>query len=88
MPVRLIKNKFVNDVEEAEKHGASKEELINLLGKGRAKLGMFEGDIHEGELEIGQISALIDEIKPVAEIIEEIITEFRESKEKLDYMDF
>ena len=88
VPVRLIKNKFVNDVEEAEKHGASKEELINLLGKGRAKLGMFEGDIHEGELEIGQISALIDEIKPVAEIIEEIITEFRESKEKLDYMDF
>ncbi len=76
-PVRLIKNKFFNEVNEAEKRGASVEELAQLLGRARAKKGMFEGDLNEGELEIGQVSAAIKEIKPAAEIVEEIFTEFK-----------
>ena len=75
-PVRLIKNKFYIEVEQAEANGASKEELEKLLGKGRAKRGMFEGDLEEGELEIGQISGLIDSIKPAAEIVQEIVAEY------------
>ncbi|MBC36150.1 MAG: nitronate monooxygenase [Bacteroidetes bacterium] len=83
VPVRLIKNKFLNAVEEAEAKGAQRHELAELLGRGRAKLGMFEGDIHEGELEIGQISSLINEIKPVKEIMDEIIQEFNIAKSEL-----
>lgn len=75
-PVRLIKNKFFNTVQEAEKRGASSEELTNLLGRARAKKGMFEGDLDEGELEIGQVSAGIKEIKPAAEIVNELYSEF------------
>ena len=75
-PVRLLKNEFYNRVKQAEEKGAGKAELEALLGKGRAKRGMFEGDLVEGELEIGQVSALIHEIKPAAEIISEIWTEF------------
>jgi enoyl-[acyl-carrier protein] reductase II len=71
-PVRLLKNKFYNDVKAAEANCATKEELIHLLGRARAKKGMYEGDMDEGELEIGQISALINEIKPAAEIVKEI----------------
>lgn len=76
-PVRLLKNPFFNQIEEAYAKGASKEQLEQLLGRGRAKKGMFEGDLTEGELEIGQIAGLIHEIKPAAEVVSEIITEFR-----------
>ena len=78
-PVRLIKNPFFNQVNEAEKRGASVEELTELLGRARAKKGMFEGDLNEGELEIGQVSASIKEIKPAAEVVKEIYEEFRET---------
>jgi enoyl-[acyl-carrier protein] reductase II len=75
-PVRLIKNKFYDDIQELYTKSPSKEDLKNLLGKRRAKRGMFEGDLVEGELEIGQIAGLIHEIKPVKDIIEEIIAEY------------
>ena len=76
VPVRLMKNNFFQNVHNAEQTGASKEELMKILGYGRARKGMFDGDTEDGELEIGQVSALISEIKPAAEIIDEIITEF------------
>lgn len=82
-PVRLLKNKFFEQVQEAENKGASTEELAGLLGRGRAKKGMFEGNLDEGELEIGQISALIREIKPAGVILKEIINEFNEAKKEL-----
>ncbi len=75
-PVRLIKNEFYQKVAEAEMRGAAKEELLQLLGRARAKKGMFEGDLAEGELEIGQVSALLDEILPAAEITRNIWKEF------------
>ncbi len=81
-PVRLIKNKFFNDVQELYATCPSKEDLENLLGKRRAKRGMFEGDLVEGELEIGQIAGLIHDIQPVAIIIKEIITEFELAKKE------
>ena len=83
IPVRLIKNEFYHRVKEMEDNGASRAELYDLLGKGRAKLGMFEGDLQEGELEIGQVAGLINEIKPAAEIIEEIISEFETLRSQL-----
>jgi enoyl-[acyl-carrier protein] reductase II len=79
-PVRLIKNKFYKQVEEAELRGASKQELETLLGRARAKKGMFEGDLDEGELEIGQVSAAIRDIKPAAEILHEIWNDYRKHK--------
>ncbi len=79
-PVRLLKNKFYEDVEELYSKTPTKEELIELLGRARAKKGMFEGDLEEGELEIGQISGLISEIKPAAEIVKEMISEFEQAK--------
>src|SRR5579863_2073307 len=79
MPVRLLKNPFFNRVEAAEQSGASKERLQELLGKGRAKKGMLEGDLNEGELEIGQVSSLIRDILPAADIIENLWFEFRKS---------
>ena len=82
-PVRLIKNKFFADVQELYAKCPSKEDLENLLGKRRAKRGMFEGDLVEGELEIGQIAGLIHDIKPVSAIIEEIITEFELAKNEV-----
>ena len=75
-PVRLIKNKFFQEVQDLYAQGATKEDLIQLLGRARAKRGMFEGDLDDGELEIGQIAGLIHKIQPVHEIIEEIISEF------------
>jgi enoyl-[acyl-carrier protein] reductase II len=75
-PVRLIKNKFYEEVKAAEARCASTEELKNLLGKGRAKKGIFEGELNEGELEIGQISAAIKEIKPAAQILKEVWEEY------------
>jgi len=79
-PVRLIKNKFYNDVQDAYKRGATIEELKGVLGRARAKLGMFEGDMEEGELEIGQVSALIHDIKPAAQIVNDMMSEFEEVK--------
>ncbi len=79
-PVRLIKNKFYNDVQELYTKCPSKEDLENLLGKRRAKRGMFEGDLIEGELEIGQIAGLIHNIQPVDVIVKEIIAEFELAK--------
>lgn len=81
-PVRLIKNAFYNQVAEAYQDGKSIDELKTLLGRGRAKKGMFEGDLIEGELEIGQISGLIHEIKPAADIVEEIISEFNQARDE------
>lgn len=78
-PVRLLKNKFYTQVNEAEKKGATEEELQKLLGRGRAKKGMFEGIIDDGELEIGQVSALINRIQPAAEIVKEIYTSYEEA---------
>jgi enoyl-[acyl-carrier protein] reductase II len=75
-PVRLLKNKFFREVQEAESSGATSAELEDLLGRARAKRGMFEGDLDEGELEIGQVSALIHSIKPAAEVVAEIWDEF------------
>lgn len=80
-PVRLVKGKFFSEVEEAEARGASVEEMRELLGKGRAKKGIFEGNLDEGELEIGQVASLIHELKPVAEAIKEVIDEFNACKQ-------
>ena len=79
-PVRLIKNKFYNDLEDLYAKCPTPEELKTLLGRARAKRGMFEGDLEEGELEIGQIAGLIHEIKSVKEIIDEVIFEFENVK--------
>ena len=82
-PVRLLKNKFFHLVAEAEQKGASSEELSNLLGHGRARMGMFEGNLEDGELEIGQVSAQLMEIKPASQILEEIISEFNTSVKEI-----
>ena len=82
-PVRLLKNEFYNQIVAAYDKGATKEELQALLGRGRAKKGMFLGDLKEGELEVGQISANMDTIKPAAEIVLEIIEEFQLIKNKI-----
>jgi enoyl-[acyl-carrier protein] reductase II len=78
-PVRLLKNKFYQDVADAEKRGASVDELKQLLGRARAKKGMFEGDLDEGELEIGQVSALLDDVLPASEIVKNIWKEFTDA---------
>jgi enoyl-[acyl-carrier protein] reductase II len=83
IPVRLIKNKFFSEVDKMETGGAAIEQLSELLGHGRARKGMFEGNLDEGELEIGQISGLIKDIKPAGKIVEEIMNEFFKSKEEL-----
>jgi len=83
VPVRLLKNDFSNKIREMEARGATAEELTDILGKGRAMRGMFEGDIGEGELEIGQVSALVDGIMPAGAIMNEIIQEFNEAKREL-----
>ena len=81
-PVRLIKNKFYNDLQELYTKSPTVEDLKNLLGRARAKKGMFEGDLDEGELEIGQIAGLIHEIKPAAQIIAEMMAEFEQAKKE------
>jgi enoyl-[acyl-carrier protein] reductase II len=88
VPVRLLKNDFFRKVNELEDNGAPASELEALLGKGRAGLGMFDGNMQEGELEIGQASALIREIKPVSDIMEEIITEYRYALQHLPEREF
>lgn len=82
-PVRLIKNKFYNEIQELYKKSPTVEQLKELLGRARAKRGMFEGDLEDGELEIGQIAGLIHDIKPVAEIVKEIISEFELAKKQV-----
>ncbi len=83
-PVRLLKNKFYQDVQELYTKGPSVEELKALLGRARAKRGMFEGDLDEGELEIGQVSGIINDIKPVSVIIDRMIDAFRETKKRME----
>lgn len=85
-PVRLIKNEFYQKVQELYKQHVELDQLEKLLGRGRAKKGMFEGDLNEGELEIGQIAGLIHEIKPAADIVHEIINEFRSSQKSISNM--
>ncbi len=82
-PVRLVRNKFFQHVIEAEQRGAGTEEMKQLLGRGRAKKGMFEGDLEEGELEIGQVAAAIREVKPAAEILLEIWNEYKTLRQQL-----
>jgi len=84
-PVRLIKNKFYNDLQSLYARGATVEELKELLGRARAKRGMFEGDLEEGELEIGQVSGLIDKILPVSEIMKNLLEEYHQAKDSLQY---
>lgn len=87
-PVRLIKNKFFNDLQELYAKCPTKEDLENLLGKRRAKRGMFEGDLVEGELEIGQIAGLIHDIKPVEVIVNEVMEEFELAKKDMTNFSF
>jgi len=82
-PVRLLKNKFYHDIESLYQTSPSEKDLKSLLGKARAKRGMFEGDLEEGELEIGQISGLIEAISPVSEIVNSILSEFKACKVRL-----
>lgn len=82
-PTRLVKGDFTTAVEEAEARGASAEELRELLGKGRAKKGIFEGDLQNGELEIGQIASLFHEEQSVAEVMEEIVNAFEGAKQRI-----
>ena len=86
--VRLLNNNFYQKVLEAENRGDSIEELRELLGRGRSKKGMFEGDLKEGELEIGQVSSMINEIKPVKAIVDEIISDFEIEKERISKIEF
>ena len=82
-PTRLVKGDFTTAVEEAEARGASAEELRELLGKGRAKKGIFEGDLQNGELEIGQIASLLHEEQSVAEVMEEIVNAFKAARQQM-----
>ena len=83
-PVRLMKNEFYTRIQEKYNDGASIEELRTLLGRGRAKKGMFEGDLKEGELEIGQVSGTLNEIKPAGEIVEAVMQEFYLAREEIN----
>lgn len=88
VPVRLLKNEFADEVAQAEAQGATAETLVQLLGRARAKLGMFEGDMAQGELEIGQVSAMLNEIKPAAKILQDILNEFLQEKSNLEKLSF
>lgn len=87
-PVRLIKNKFYNDIQDLYSKCPTKDELVSLLGRARAKRGMFEGDLIEGELEIGQIAGIIHELKPAAEIVLEMIADFEKAKKEIAKFEF
>ena len=87
-PTRLIKNEFFKWVTEAEDRGASAEEIQEILGRGRAKKGIFEGNLVEGELEIGQISSLIEDLPPVVDIVDEIIAEFNKKTKEISNLEF
>ncbi len=88
VPVRLVKNEFFNRIHQAAMEGKPKEELEKILGRGRAKLGMFQGDILEGELEIGQVAGSIKSIKSAAHIIDEIVAEFYSTLKDLEKLQF
>lgn len=88
VPVRLLKNEFADIVAQAEDNGADSATLLEILGRARAKLGMFEGDMNEGELEVGQVSAMLNEIKPAAQILNEIWSEFLQEKKHLEDLTF
>lgn len=83
-PTRLVKGEFTTAVEEAEARGASAEEMKELLGKGRSKKGIFEGNLQEGELEIGQVASLFREMQTVSEVMKEIMEDFRKGMEKIE----
>lgn len=83
-PVRLVKNEFFQTVNKLEQEGATADSLRVLLGRGRAKKGMFEGDLTEGELEIGQVSSIINEVLPVKTIMENLVLEYRQAKERMN----
>ena len=89
-PTRLVKNAFREAVEKAEDSGATSEELRTLLGRGRAKKGIFEGDLEEGELEIGQVSALLHGkgVQSVASVMQELVEESRRAWERMQELDF
>ncbi|SFR49464.1 enoyl-[acyl-carrier protein] reductase II [Robiginitalea myxolifaciens] len=87
-PVRLLKNKFYRDIQAAYARGATPEQLAEILGRARAKKGMFEGDLEEGELEIGQVSAIIHDILPAAQIVANMLREFRTARDKAARLDF
>ena len=82
--VRLIKNEFFQTINKMEQDGASADDLRVMLGRGRAKLGMFEGDLEKGELEIGQVASIINEISPVETIMQRLIQEYQQAKERLN----
>ena len=86
--VRLMKNGFYNQIQKAYAENATHEELKDLLARGRAKKGMFEGNLEEGELEIGQVSAMINTIMPVEKIIKEVIAEFESEKRRISDLRF
>ncbi len=88
VPVRLLKNEFADAIAQAEAEGADRNQLAELLGRARAKLGMFEGNMEQGELEIGQVSAMLNEIKPAATILSEMWEEFLTEKKRLLALDF
>jgi len=88
VPVRLLKNEFADAVAQAEAQGADTAALMRLLGRARAKLGMFEGDMEQGELEIGQVSAMLDRVRPAAEILNAVWKEFLMEKERISEMRF
>jgi enoyl-[acyl-carrier protein] reductase II len=83
-PVRLIKNKFYDELQELYKNSPTVDELKALLGRARAKRGMFEGDLEDGELEIGQVAGLIHDIKPVSKIVEDLLAEFEQAKKTVN----
>lgn len=87
-PVRLLKNKFFEAIQQAYANGATKEDLVQLLGRARAKKGMFLGDLEEGELEIGQVAGLIDDIIPVADLMKRLLSEFNQAKKRMGKLDF
>ncbi len=86
VPVRLIKNEFFQQINEAEERGAPRHELAEILGRARAKKGMFEGDMIEGELEIGQIAGLISDVLPAGKIVENIIEEYKSAQAELAHL--
>ncbi|MGV7105570.1 NAD(P)H-dependent flavin oxidoreductase [Flavobacterium sp. U410] len=87
-PVRLIKNKFYNDLQELYKQCPTPEDLKNLLGRARAKKGMFEGDLVEGELEVGQIAGVIHDILPVETIVKNVMAEFKQAQQEITKIEF
>ncbi|MGB2232918.1 MAG: NAD(P)H-dependent flavin oxidoreductase, partial [Flavobacteriaceae bacterium] len=84
-PVRMLKNNFYNTLQLEYQKGTSPDKLRQILGKGRAKKGMFEGDLNEGELEIGQVCGLINKIQPVKDIVDEIISDFKAASNSISY---